>query len=88
MPSGAVKNTIARREKLCIWIISSVSMAKIMTGKSTKIELLPFCDSSIAPPISMRDAGGRQSRIECELWPQGPRDVRRLHAVDDVGAAP
>ena len=54
MPSGAVKNTIASREKLCIWIISSVSIVKIMIGNSTKIELLPFCDSSIAPPISMR----------------------------------
>ena len=54
MPSGAVKNTIASREKLCICIISSVSIATTMIGNSTKIDDVPFCDSSIAPPISMR----------------------------------
>src|SRR5271155_4936243 len=67
IPSGAVKNTMARREKLCIWIISSVSMARIMTGKRMKIELLPFWDSSIAPPISMRTPGGSESRIEASF---------------------
>ena len=55
MPSGAVKNTMASREKLCIWIISNVSIAMTMNWKSAANErVLPFCDSSIAPPISMR----------------------------------
>jgi len=54
MPSGAVRNTSNRREKLCSWIISRVSMTMTITGNSTKIEALPLADSSIAPPISIR----------------------------------
>ena len=54
MPSGAVRNTRISREMLCNWIINSVSMTKIISGKSTKIDALPFCDSSMAPPISSR----------------------------------
>ena len=54
MPSGAVRKTRTSREMLCSWIISSVSMTPIITGNSTKIEALPFCNSSMAPPISIR----------------------------------
>ena len=54
MPSGAVRNTRISREKLCSWIISSVSMTMTISGNSTKIEALPLADSSIAPPVSIR----------------------------------
>ncbi len=53
-PSGAVRSTRISREKLCSWIIRSVSMTPSISGKSAKIEALPFSDSSIAPPISRR----------------------------------
>ena len=54
MPSGAVRKTRMRREKLWSWIIRSVSIAPTMTGKSANSEALPFSDSSTAPPISSR----------------------------------
>ena len=54
MPSGAVRNTSTSREKLCSWIISSVSITMTISGNSTKIEALPLADSSIAPPVSIR----------------------------------
>ena len=53
-PSGAVRKTRSSREKLCSWIIRSVSITPIISGKSAKIEALPFSDSSTAPPISRR----------------------------------
>ena len=54
MPSGAVRKTSNRREKLCSWIISSVSITITISGNSTKIEALPLADSSNAPPGSIR----------------------------------
>ena len=54
MPSGAVRNTRISREKLCSWIISSVSITSTISGNSTKIEALPLADSSNAPPGSIR----------------------------------
>jgi hypothetical protein len=54
MPSGAVTKTRNRREKLCSWIISSVSFTMTITGKRMKIEALPLADSSNAPPGSIR----------------------------------
>ncbi len=50
MPSGAVRNTRIRREKLCSWIISSVSITMTINGNRMKIEALPLADSSNAPP--------------------------------------
>src|ERR1700738_5297837 len=54
MPSGAVRNTSKRREKLCSWIIRSGSMTMTISGNSTKIDALPLADSSNAPPFSIR----------------------------------
>src|ERR1700737_1394350 len=48
MPSGAVRNTSSRREKLCNWIISKVNMTITINGNKTKIEALPLADSSNA----------------------------------------
>src|SRR5258708_7524767 len=54
IPSGAVRNTRIRREKLCSWIIRSVSMTITISGNRTKIDALPLADSSNAPPGSIR----------------------------------
>ena len=54
IPSGALMNTRNSLVKLWSWIISSVSITMTISGKSLKIEALPFADSSMAPPISSR----------------------------------
>ena len=53
-PSGALIITSATRVKFCSWNITMVSMTRPTSGKTAKIDALPFFDSSIAPPISMR----------------------------------
>jgi hypothetical protein len=64
--------------------LKTVSMAILITGKGTKIELLPFWDSSIAPPFDA--VAGRHRISDCGvLRPQRQRDVRRLRAVDHIG---
>ena len=42
-------------------------MTITISGNRMKIEALPFADSSNAPPISIRYAGGKLSRISCSL---------------------
>ena len=54
MPSGAVANTSASREKLCSWIIRIASITTAMTGKTAASEAFALALSSIAPPVSMR----------------------------------
>ena len=84
MPSGAVKNTIASREKLCIWIISSVSMVDDHDREQHEdraVALLRFLDRA-----AHLDAIARRQRFadRGELRPERVRDVGRLRAVGDV----
>ncbi len=53
-PSGAVSTTISVREKLCSWIISSVSTTRMNSGTPAAIDFWPRGESSTAPPISIR----------------------------------
>ena len=47
-------NTMNSREKLCSWIISSVSITANMIGNTANSASLALSLSSIAPPSSMR----------------------------------
>ena len=53
-PSGAVSSTMSVREKLCSWIMSSVTIVSSISGTPATIDFCPRAESSIAPPISMR----------------------------------
>ena len=52
-PSGAVSTTSTVREKLCNWIISTVSTTRMKSGTPAATDLLPLALSSTAPPTSM-----------------------------------
>ena len=86
MPSGAVRNTSSSREKLCNWIISSVSITITISGNSTKIEALPLAE--FLKSAAGLDPVGRLEMIAdvLQFRPDLVGDVGRLHAVDrDVG---
>ena len=53
-PSGAVSTTIATREKLCSWIISTVRTTRMKSGNPAATDFWPRALSSTAPPVSMR----------------------------------
>ena len=85
MPSGAVRKTRISREKLRSWIISRVSIAPAMSGKSAKSSC---CLSAIPPrrPRSRGDSRERACRGRLEGRPDLARHIRRLDAVHHVGA--
>ncbi|MCY1348444.1 hypothetical protein D9M69_345910 [compost metagenome] len=53
-PSGAVRNTIATREKLRSWSISRVSTTTMNSGMPAFTEFCPLAESSTVPPICSR----------------------------------
>ena len=86
MPSGAVRNTRISREKLCSWIISSVSITSDHQRKQHEdrgIALGGFLERA-----AHLDPVGRLQAVAdlLQLRPDLAGDVGRLHAVDDVGA--
>ncbi|MNN00451.1 hypothetical protein D3C81_1130420 [compost metagenome] len=54
MPSGAVTNTIAAREKLRSCNISNVATTTRNNGMPALIEFWPRAESSTVPPVSSR----------------------------------
>ncbi len=74
-------------EKLCSWIMSSVSMTRNISGKILNSATLALALSSTAPPTSMRMPGGS---VAAEISSMRRLDLRRhvgcLHAGSDVGA--
>ena len=59
IPSGAVTNTSASREKLCSWTISSASIATTITGKTATSEavgLVAFLDRAARSRCGSRTA--------------------------------
>ena len=53
-PSGEMTNTRNSFLKSCTWAIRSVSMTRIMAGKTAYRALFAFSLSSTAPPVSIR----------------------------------